>query len=147
MNRQQTSINLEIIRLVVYHAAYPVISNTVVLNLIPICRFYSPYIYNTLVFLVFLFRPERYDLFLHNCNTFSNEVAQFLTGKKIPSHITDLPQDVMSTPFGAMISQFIQNVRVHPSALQNGGTPPNDAPTLHLEDDEDEEAPYEGNPD
>ncbi|XP_066914246.1 uncharacterized protein [Clytia hemisphaerica] len=95
------------------------------------------------------FRPERYDLFLHNCNTFSNEVSQFLTGKKIPSHITDLPQDVMSTPFGAMISQFIQNVRVHPSALQNGGGPPtnNDAPTLHLEDDEDEEAPYEGNPD
>ena len=88
-------------------------------------------------------RPVKYDLFLHNCNTFSNEVAQFLTGKKIPSHITDLPQEVMSTPFGAMISQFFQNVRVHPD---NTSTTPENNFTPDLED-EDEEAPYEGNPD
>uniref|UniRef100_A0A7N4PVE9 palmitoyl-protein hydrolase n=1 Tax=Sarcophilus harrisii TaxID=9305 RepID=A0A7N4PVE9_SARHA len=44
-----------------------------------------------------LFRGEAYNLFEHNCNTFSNEVAQFLTGKKIPSYITDLPSEVLST--------------------------------------------------
>ncbi|XP_040608667.1 desumoylating isopeptidase 1 isoform X2 [Mesocricetus auratus] len=47
-----------------------------------------------------LFRGEAYNLFEHNCNTFSNEVAQFLTGRKIPSYITDLPSEVLSTfPF------------------------------------------------
>ena len=56
-------------------------------------------------------------MFHHNCNTFSNEVAQFLTGKKIPSYITDLPLEVMSTPFGAMIGQFFENVRVQPQLL------------------------------
>lgn len=40
---------------------------------------------------------DKYNLFEHNCNTFSNEVAQFLTGKKIPSYITDLPSEVLST--------------------------------------------------
>ncbi|KAE8611071.1 hypothetical protein XENTR_v10012328 [Xenopus tropicalis] len=43
------------------------------------------------------FSGESYHLFDHNCNTFSNEVAQFLTGKKIPSYITELPSEVLST--------------------------------------------------
>jgi len=41
-------------------------------------------------------------------------VAQFLTGKKIPSHIVDLPRDVMSTPFGSMIAQFLKDVQIQP---------------------------------
>lgn len=45
----------------------------------------------------FFHRPEKYHLFEHNCNTFSSEVAQFLTGTKIPSYITDLPSEVLST--------------------------------------------------
>lgn len=44
-----------------------------------------------------MYRGEAYNLFEHNCNTFSNEVAQFLTGRKIPSYITDLPSEVLST--------------------------------------------------
>lgn len=40
---------------------------------------------------------DKYRLFEHNCNTFTNEVAQFLTGNKIPSYITDLPSEVLST--------------------------------------------------
>ncbi|MEE6502668.1 hypothetical protein FKM82_004594 [Ascaphus truei] len=43
------------------------------------------------------FSGECYHLFDHNCNTFSNEVAQFLTGRKIPSYITELPFEVLST--------------------------------------------------
>lgn len=42
-------------------------------------------------------RSESYNIFEHNCNTFSNEVAQFLTGRKIPSYITDLPSEVLAT--------------------------------------------------
>ncbi|GFR74745.1 desumoylating isopeptidase 1 [Elysia marginata] len=43
------------------------------------------------------FKGSTYHLFHHNCNTFSSELAQFLTGKDIPAHITNLPQDVLST--------------------------------------------------
>ncbi|KAL9038681.1 MAG: hypothetical protein Q9214_005184, partial [Letrouitia sp. 1 TL-2023] len=44
-----------------------------------------------------------YDLFLHNCNNFSNDFAMFLVGKGIPDYITSLPQTVLSTPFGQML--------------------------------------------
>ena len=42
-------------------------------------------------------RAENYHLFEHNCNTFSSEVAMFLTGNKIPQHIQDLPSEVLNT--------------------------------------------------
>ncbi|ELU08362.1 hypothetical protein CAPTEDRAFT_163285 [Capitella teleta] len=64
------------------------------------------------------FRPECYNLFEHNCNNFSNELAQFLTGKGIPSHIISLPQEVMQTPFGAMIKQFMDSSSVNPGGNQ-----------------------------
>lgn len=44
-----------------------------------------------------MYRSEAYNIFENNCNTFSNEVAQFLTGRKIPSYITDLPSEILST--------------------------------------------------
>ncbi|WFD35459.1 hypothetical protein MCUN1_002313 [Malassezia cuniculi] len=34
------------------------------------------------------FRPQDYNLLQHNCNTFSSEVAQILTGADIPSYVT-----------------------------------------------------------
>ncbi|KAJ0058159.1 hypothetical protein NL108_008796, partial [Boleophthalmus pectinirostris] len=43
------------------------------------------------------YRGDKYRLFEHNCNTFTNEVSQFLTGRTIPSYITDLPSEVLST--------------------------------------------------
>jgi thiol-disulfide isomerase/thioredoxin len=46
---------------------------------------------------------QSYDLFVHNCNNFSNDFAMFLVGKGIPAHITSLPQDVLNTPFGQML--------------------------------------------
>ena len=33
------------------------------------------------------FTGDKYDLFRHNCNNFSNETAQFLVGRGIPQHI------------------------------------------------------------
>ncbi|KAF1355802.1 DUF862-domain-containing protein [Lizonia empirigonia] len=50
-----------------------------------------------------IYTAESYDLFLHNCNNFSNDFAMFLVGKGIPAHITSLPQDVLNTPFGQML--------------------------------------------
>ncbi|KAI9711835.1 MAG: hypothetical protein M1820_001980 [Bogoriella megaspora] len=49
------------------------------------------------------YSPESYDLFAHNCNNFSHDLAMFLVGKGIPSHITSLPQTVLNTPFGQML--------------------------------------------
>ena len=46
---------------------------------------------------------QSYDLFLHNCNNFTNDFAMFLVGKGIPDHITSLPQTVLNTPFGQML--------------------------------------------
>lgn len=48
-----------------------------------------------------------YDLFENNCNTFSNELSIFLTGNHIPAHITGLPSEVLATPFGAMIKNYL----------------------------------------
>ncbi|XP_032221595.1 uncharacterized protein LOC5520679 isoform X2 [Nematostella vectensis] len=64
------------------------------------------------------FRPEKYHLFEHNCNTFSNEIAMFLTGQKIPRHIQDLPKDVLNSAFGQMIKPLVDSMRVTPA----GGT-------------------------
>ncbi|XP_076074751.1 uncharacterized protein LOC143045840 isoform X1 [Mytilus galloprovincialis] len=61
------------------------------------------------------FRPHDYHLLEHNCNNFSSEVAQFLTGQDIPSHITSLPAEVMSTPLGQMIKPLIDTMSVQPS--------------------------------
>lgn len=45
----------------------------------------------------FNFRAEKYHLLDFNCNTFTNDVCQFLTGEGIPGHITDLPADFLNT--------------------------------------------------
>lgn len=50
-----------------------------------------------------IYSPEAYDLFQHNCNNFTNDVAQFLCGCGIPEHIVSLPQTVLQTPFGQML--------------------------------------------
>ncbi|XP_003383659.1 PREDICTED: desumoylating isopeptidase 1-like [Amphimedon queenslandica] len=60
------------------------------------------------------FSNQTYNLFTNNCNTFSNEIAQFLTSRSIPEHISNLPQEVLETPFGAQIKPMLdqmQNIR------------------------------------
>ncbi|KAG8517892.1 Desumoylating isopeptidase 1 [Galemys pyrenaicus] len=74
---------------------------------------------------------EDYNLFEHNCNTFSNEVAQFLTGRKIPSYITDLPSEVLSTsclcflhrPFGQALRPILDNIPIQPPGGSTVGRP------------------------
>ncbi|XP_062387802.1 desumoylating isopeptidase 1a [Sardina pilchardus] len=60
------------------------------------------------------YRGDRYRLFEHNCNTFTDEVAQFLTGRKIPSHITDLPSEILSTPFGQVLRPILDSIHIAP---------------------------------
>ncbi|KAG5853980.1 desumoylating isopeptidase 1-like [Anguilla rostrata] len=60
------------------------------------------------------YRGDNYRLFEHNCNTFSNEVAQFLTGSKVPAYITDLPAEVLSTPFGQALRPLLDSISIAP---------------------------------
>lgn len=54
-----------------------------------------------------IYSHSSYDLFDRNCNHFSDEIAQFLVGKSIPSEITSLPQTVLQTPFGQMLRPML----------------------------------------
>ncbi|CAH0563512.1 unnamed protein product [Brassicogethes aeneus] len=48
-----------------------------------------------------------YDLFKHNCNNFTEEIAQFLCGTSIPKYILDLPNEVLQSSLGATLSPLI----------------------------------------
>ncbi|XP_044253467.1 uncharacterized protein LOC123004330 [Tribolium madens] len=48
-----------------------------------------------------------YDLFHHNCNNFSEEIAQFLCGCSIPKYILDLPNEVLSSSLGPAIPLLV----------------------------------------
>lgn len=56
------------------------------------------------------FRGYKYDLLHHNCNTFSNDLCQFLCGSCIPKYILDLPQDFLATPLGQSLAPLISQV-------------------------------------
>lgn len=61
-----------------------------------------------------------YKLLNHNCNSFSNEAAQFLAGSAIPSYILELPNQVMNSPVGALILPMIQGLE---ASLGAGAVP------------------------
>ncbi|KAI8360613.1 PPPDE putative peptidase domain-containing protein [Mortierella sp. GBAus27b] len=56
------------------------------------------------------YTADAYHLLDNNCNNFSNDVCQFLVGQTIPSRITSLPADFLSTPFGQMMRPMIENM-------------------------------------
>ncbi|GFP94389.1 desumoylating isopeptidase 1 [Phtheirospermum japonicum] len=66
------------------------------------------------------YTAETYSLMTHNCNNFSNEVAQFLVGATIPDYILNLPNEVMSSPMGALMLPMIQQLE---STLRAGAVP------------------------
>jgi len=81
-----------------------------------------------------VYTPQAYDLFRHNCNNFSNDFAMFMLGTGIPSHITNMPQAVLDSPFGRMLQpQLTQMVEQRKAqhggllGLQNGQAQPNGA--------------------
>ncbi|KAB2018472.1 hypothetical protein ERO13_D08G212000v2 [Gossypium hirsutum] len=66
------------------------------------------------------YTAETYSLLTHNCNNFSNEVAQFLVGTNIPDYILQLPNEVMSSPMGSLLMPMIQNLE---TTLRAGAVP------------------------
>ncbi len=53
------------------------------------------------------YTAERYHLLDYNCNTFSAECVEILTGGSIPDRIKNLPAEFLNTPFGAMMRPSI----------------------------------------
>ncbi|XP_057484453.1 uncharacterized protein LOC130770859 [Actinidia eriantha] len=66
------------------------------------------------------YTAETYSLLTHNCNNFSNEVAQFLVSATIPDYILNLPNEVMRSPMGALILPMIQQLE---TTLRSGAVP------------------------
>lgn len=56
------------------------------------------------------FSGSSYDIFKHNCNNFTEELAQFLVGRGIPEYILNLPNEVLNSNLSpqllALLNQF-----------------------------------------
>lgn len=64
------------------------------------------------------YTPESYSLFDFNCNNFSDELAQLLTGNGIPGHITGLPATVLASPFGQMLRPMLSGLEAQMRAMR-----------------------------
>ncbi|XP_012233823.1 uncharacterized protein [Linepithema humile] len=62
------------------------------------------------------FAPGTYNLFKHNCNSFTEEVSNFLVGKGIPKYILDLPEEILQTPIGQALGPLIETLSNSASA-------------------------------
>ncbi|CAN8003006.1 unnamed protein product [Ixodes hexagonus] len=73
------------------------------------------------------YKPQTYDLFKHNCNNFTQEVATFLTGKSIPQEILDLPEEFLNTPLGSSLQGYFSNLSLRGETARGlsfgGGAP------------------------
>ena len=73
------------------------------------------------------FTQATYNLFTHNCNNFTDEVAHFLTGDGIPRRIVDMPQQFLETPMGASMRPMFEgqatamNARLRAAGSGDGG--------------------------
>lgn len=62
------------------------------------------------------YTTESYHLFDKNCNHFSDEVCQFLTGNGIPKDIVDQGKIFLSTPMGQMLKPMLLQMQ---GSIQN----------------------------
>ena len=54
------------------------------------------------------YQAASYSLLDHNCNHFSNDFCQLLTGNGIPAIILDQAKELLATPMGQMIMPMMQ---------------------------------------
>lgn len=62
------------------------------------------------------FTFNTYHIFDNNCNHFTNDVSEFLTGKGIPDYILNQANHYKNTPIGKMLEGFM----VNPGGNNNG---------------------------
>lgn len=58
---------------------------------------------NATVEFLHFFSGSSYNLLHHNCNNFSEDIAQFLCGASIPKYILDLPNEVLQSALSSTI--------------------------------------------
>ncbi|KAK8763421.1 desumoylating isopeptidase 1-like [Amblyomma americanum] len=51
-----------------------------------------------------------YNMFHHNCNNFSQDVALFLTGNSIPPEVLEMPSEFLDTPLGNSLAAHYENI-------------------------------------
>ena len=56
------------------------------------------------------FTQETYHLLENNCNHFTNDICNFLTGQNIPDWVLKQHEEIFSTPMGKMLMPMIQNM-------------------------------------
>ncbi|KAK9703049.1 PPPDE putative peptidase domain [Popillia japonica] len=64
-----------------------------------------------------------YKLLTHNCNVFSNDVAQFLCGASIPKHILDLPNEILQSRLAPLIESFVSQLEQSARPIAEERTP------------------------
>ncbi|PVV05004.1 hypothetical protein BB560_000477 [Smittium megazygosporum] len=57
---------------------------------------------------------DKYHLFNNNCNHFSDELVQMLTGNSLPIYISELPNEFLSTPMGQNLMPMINSLYGNP---------------------------------
>ncbi|KAI0214738.1 Desumoylating isopeptidase 1 [Lamellibrachia satsuma] len=53
------------------------------------------------------FRPKDYELIKHNCNTFTDTMARYLTGQNIPSYITENANELRTSPLVTQMEKIM----------------------------------------
>ena len=56
------------------------------------------------------FTVTTYDVFSHNCNNFSDEVARFLTGQAVPERILNMANEALSTRRGKALRGLLEGL-------------------------------------
>ncbi|EEB16609.1 conserved hypothetical protein [Pediculus humanus corporis] len=74
------------------------------------------------------FAGSSYDLLKHNCNHFSDELAQFLCGTRIPKHILNLPDIIRETPVGSTLLHLIEGLGRGPNITADRRNSREDSP-------------------
>lgn len=69
------------------------------------------------------YKGSTYNLFRHNCNNFSQDVAMFLTGKSIPREILELPDEFLRTPMGNTLVPLFEHLAISVEKAPGQGSP------------------------
>jgi hypothetical protein len=56
------------------------------------------------------YNMNTYHILENNCNHFTNEILNFLTGQSLPDNILKQHEELNSTPLGQMILPMLQNM-------------------------------------
>lgn len=69
------------------------------------------------------YTAEKYHLIDHNCNNFTDEACEFLTGKPIPKRVLNQAKELLQTPAGQMFKPFLLqmqgNIQNPPPGMYN----------------------------